>query len=139
MQIDHIGIVVKDIYSFALETSLLLSIDSKNVEYEYLDSQKVKIALIKLENVMIELLQPTDRNSTVFNFWQRGGGIHHICYLVDSIDQFLAQNKRRIKVIRNKQIGLQGRNTAFFLIRNNFNLIEIIEPPKCEELIDNGI
>ena len=57
-------------------------------EKEYIENEKVHITKISAENqsTVIELLEPSDKSSTVQKFLdKKGSGIHHIALTVDSI------------------------------------------------------
>jgi methylmalonyl-CoA/ethylmalonyl-CoA epimerase len=86
--IEHIGIAVKSIEESRKYYEEVLGLECYKVE-EVVD-QKVKTAFFMLGQTKIELLEPTDPESTVAKFIEkRGAGIHHIAYAVDSIDQAL--------------------------------------------------
>jgi len=91
--VDHIGIATR-----ALED------DIKNYEQNFgcvldlreeVPSQKVKLAFLKSDNTLIELLTPTDPSSALAKFLDtRGPGIHHICFRVPDIKAELARLKK---------------------------------------------
>jgi methylmalonyl-CoA/ethylmalonyl-CoA epimerase len=50
---------------------------------------------------LIELVEPAGDKSPVLSFLKRGGGIHHICYVVDSLEKQLeACRAKGILVVR---------------------------------------
>jgi methylmalonyl-CoA/ethylmalonyl-CoA epimerase len=55
MKIDHIAIAVNDVEESAKVYQQALGVDS--VEFETVDSEGVKVAIIHLENGRIELMQ----------------------------------------------------------------------------------
>ncbi|WP_071460059.1 methylmalonyl-CoA epimerase [Bacillus massilinigeriensis] len=95
-KVDHIGVAVK-----SLEQSLPFYTDVLQLELagvENVESQKVRVAFIKVGETKIELLEPTDQESPVAKFIEkRGEGIHHVALGVESIED-------RIKEISEKGI-----------------------------------
>ncbi len=83
--IDHIGIVVRDIESskrFYTETLGLAICGLEQVK-----SQKVAIAFLPVGDVNVELVTPTNPRSAVAKFLRdRGPGFHHIAYQVDDLE-----------------------------------------------------
>jgi methylmalonyl-CoA/ethylmalonyl-CoA epimerase len=45
------------------------------------------------EEASIELVEPADTDSPVTRFLEGGGGLHHVCFEVDSIEQQLAAGR----------------------------------------------
>lgn len=82
-RIDHIGIAVKN-----LENSLSFykSMNAEPYHFEEVESQKVRVAIIKVGESNIELLEPTTDESPIYKFIEKKGeGIHHICYDVKDV------------------------------------------------------
>ncbi len=77
MKIDHIAIAVNDVEESAKVYQQALGVDS--VEFETVDSEGVKVAIIHLENGRIELMQPTNDSSPIKKFLdKKGPGLHHM-------------------------------------------------------------
>ncbi len=86
MKIDHIAIAVNDVESAAKEYQDALGVDS--VEFETVETEGVKIAIIHLENGRIELMQPTNDNSPIKKFLEKKGeGLHHMALETDEIEE----------------------------------------------------
>jgi methylmalonyl-CoA/ethylmalonyl-CoA epimerase len=96
MSVHHIGYVVKDIDQHANNL-----INSFIVKRLYDKTQKAELALIQAGNILIELIQPIERSSFTYNFLQKGGGYHHLCYKVDGKDQAedIIREKKMIKTL----------------------------------------
>lgn len=113
-KIDHIGIAVK-----SLEDSLPFYVDTLKLELqgiEEVESEKVKVAFIKIGESKLELLEPTDDSSPIAQFIQkRGEGIHHIALGVDSVDERIQQMKSEgIRMIHDvAKPGAGGARIAF--------------------------
>lgn len=90
-KIDHVGIAVKSIDD-ALK--FYESIGIKPYHFEEVESQKVKVAFIKVGESNIELLEPTSQDSPIAKFIEKKGeGIHHIAYEVEDIIKSLIMLK----------------------------------------------
>jgi methylmalonyl-CoA epimerase len=88
LAIHHIGVAVPSIddamhfYGDTLGLSLVDSVD--------LPDRQLKVAFVQAANMMIELLEPTDPNSTVSRFLERRGpGLHHLCFGTPDIQRHL--------------------------------------------------
>jgi methylmalonyl-CoA/ethylmalonyl-CoA epimerase len=85
MKIDHIAIAVNDVEESAKVYQQALGVDS--VEFEIIESEGVKIAIIELENGRIELMQPTNDSSPIKKFLdKKGQGLHHMALETDNIE-----------------------------------------------------
>ncbi len=87
-KISHIGIAVNN-----LDESVHLYRDVMGMEFmgiEEVAEQKVRVAMFKIGESRIELLEPTADDSPVAKFLaSRGQGMHHLCYEVDDVDESL--------------------------------------------------
>ena len=113
IKMDHVGIAVRSIQEalpFYKTLGLLPS-------FEYIPSEKVKVACLILENgVSVELLEPTNSTSVIDKFLnKRGPGLHHICFRVKSLKTTLEILKKKgIKLIDQKpHKGAGGCLVAF--------------------------
>ena len=85
MKIDHIAIAVDDVEKSAKVYQEALGVD--NIEFETVESEGVKVAIIHLENGRIELMQPTNDSSPIKKFLEKKGqGLHHMALETDNID-----------------------------------------------------
>lgn len=85
MKIDHIAIAVNDVEESAKVYQQALGAD--HVEFETVESEGVKIAIIELENGRIELMQPTNDSSPIKKFLdKKGQGLHHMALETDNIE-----------------------------------------------------
>lgn len=85
MKIDHIAIAVNDVKESAKIYQQALGADS--VEFETVESEGVKVAIIHLENARIELIQPTNDSSPIKKFLdKKGPGLHHLALETDNIE-----------------------------------------------------
>ena len=85
MKIDHIAIAVNDVEKSAKIYQEALGIDE--IEFETVESEGVKVAIIPMENGRIELMQPTNDESPIKKFLdKKGQGLHHMALETDNID-----------------------------------------------------
>lgn len=85
MKIDHVAIAVNDVEESAKVYQEALGVDS--VEFETVETEGVKVAIIHLENGRIELMQPTNDASPIKKFLdKKGPGLHHIALETDDIE-----------------------------------------------------
>ncbi len=85
MKIDHIAIAVNDVEEAAKIYQKALGVDS--VEFETVESEGVKLAIIHLENGRIELMQPMNDESPIKKFLdKKGQGLHHMALQTNHIE-----------------------------------------------------
>ncbi len=82
--LDHIGIAVRSLEQGA---AFYRALGFVSMHVEVVPTEKVKVGMFEMANqARIELLEPTDPESTVSKFLdKRGPGIHHICFRVKDI------------------------------------------------------
>ncbi len=85
MKIDHIAIAVNDVEAAMKQYQEAL--DVKNVEFETVESEGVKVGILHLENGRIELIEPTNDSSPIKKFLEKKGeGLHHMALETDNIE-----------------------------------------------------
>ena len=85
MKIDHVAIAVNDVEESAKVYQQALGVN--DVEFETVESEGVKVAIIHLENGRVELMQPTNDTSPIRKFLDRKGeGLHHMALETDDIE-----------------------------------------------------
>ncbi len=89
-KINHIGIAVK-----SLDETIPFYRDNLGMALagiEEVAEQKVRVAMLRVGESLIELLEPTSEDSPVAKFIEKNGaGIHHIAYEVADIEAALAK------------------------------------------------
>jgi methylmalonyl-CoA/ethylmalonyl-CoA epimerase len=79
----------------------------------------------------IELVEPAGENSPLRKFVTKGGGLHHVCYEVDSLDAQLEQSRAAgCLVVKNPlpAVAFGGRRIAWVYTRQKL-LVEYLERP----------
>ena len=86
MKIDHIAIAVNNVEDAAKQYQQTLGVNE--VIYETVESEGVKLAILRLENGRIELMQPTRDDSPIKKFLEKKGeGLHHMALATDDIEK----------------------------------------------------
>ena len=131
MKFDHIGIVVGDIKS---------SIKTYSDSYKFKPLTKIihepahDVDLIFFDfghgyMPMLELIMPTNEKSKVHNFLKKGGGLHHLAYEVENIENAINYFKSKKSIILGDVVPGAGHNNTntVWLYTNQKELIELVE------------
>jgi methylmalonyl-CoA/ethylmalonyl-CoA epimerase len=91
IRLHHVGYVVRSIQETAdrFAQSVAASWDEKIIQDPLQDAKVAFLAGIAQEFPLVELVEPASEGSPVANFLKRGGGLHHLCYEVESLDKQL--------------------------------------------------
>lgn len=127
----HVGYVVQSIQNSAASfaKSLALEWDGKIIHDPL---QTVLVSFFKPiapGNAVIELVEPVGTESKVYPFLERGGGLHHLCYEVDSLDRQLIWTKENHDtIVRRPQpaVAFEGRRIAWVFTKMRL-LVEYLE------------
>jgi methylmalonyl-CoA/ethylmalonyl-CoA epimerase len=130
-KVDHIAVLVPD-----LEEAKSFWVDALGLELERVDSvpeEAVDIAFLPVGESEIELLQPTDPESSVAKYLaKRGAGMHHICFEVEDIESAL-DRLRAVNVpliTETAKVGKEGKKYAFVHPKGTGGvLVELYELP----------
>jgi methylmalonyl-CoA/ethylmalonyl-CoA epimerase len=113
MRIDHIAIAVNSVDEALKDYQSVLNID--RLEFEVVPNEKVKVAMLELEDTRIELMEPTSSDSPIKKFLnERGEGIHHIAITADDIEKDVAKaSAKGMKMLGGLRSGSYGRRITF--------------------------
>ncbi len=132
MVIDHIGLVVKSIEQ-GIEHWEKVFEYRQMTEVVTNSRQKVKVVFLCKENSLtVKLIEPTDETSSVFRFAMKGGGLHHICFKCNDMNNELQRlSEMGLRVLTAPQPGeaFENENIAFIYAKHGLN-IELIETDK---------
>jgi len=81
------------------------------------------------QSAAVELVEPAGENSPLHKFLGKGGGLHHICYEVDSLDAQLEQSRTTgCLVVKNPlpAVAFGGRRIAWVYTKQKL-LVEYLE------------
>ncbi len=132
MKIDHIGIAVKSLADAAKVYEQALGLEISG--YDDVDDQGVRLAMLKIGESRIELLEPKGSDSPIAKFMaKRGEGIHHIAVRVDNIEKALerlqAAGARLIDTVPRR--GAHNTRIAFVHPSSTHGvLVELVEHGK---------
>jgi methylmalonyl-CoA epimerase len=128
LRLDHLGIAVRSIAAargFYEMLGLRVS-DEETVEHE-----KVRTAMLPLGDTRIELLEPTEEESTIGRFLaKRGEGLHHIALHVEGIDEMFNRLKAEgVRLASDAVLVGAGGHRYFFVHPASTGgvLLEIVE------------
>ena len=113
-KIDHIAIAVRD-----LAAEITRYRDVLGLEYlgsEVVAEQKVTVAFFKINDVFIELLEPTGPDSPISAFIEKkGGGLHHLALEVDDIQAAIKRlQDNNVQMLNSEpKIGAHHSRIAF--------------------------
>ncbi len=98
MRIDHIGIAVKNLDEAVKFYKDVLGLELEDIEE--VPEENVRVAMFRVGETYIELLQGTTQDSAISKFIEkRGEGIHHIAIRVDDVDRSTEVLKSRGAVL----------------------------------------
>lgn len=129
-RIHHVGYVVRSIAEVAVRfaASIGASWDEKII----LDSlQGAHVAFLGKRNrgPLVELVQPEGDASPVSGFLARGGGLHHLCYEVKSLEEQLKASRSLGGTLVRAPlpaVAFNGRRIAWVLTKDHL-LVEFLE------------
>ena len=132
MRVDHIAIAVNNVDEALKNYQKILNVN--HLEIEMVPHEKVKVAMLELEDTRIELMEPTAPDSPISKFLtERGEGIHHIAITADNIEKDVERAKSQgMRMLGDIRSGSYGRKITFIHPKSlNGVLTEFCEaPPK---------
>ncbi len=130
-KLHHIGFVVGSIAK-----SVQPFIDSLQLEWDGLvfhdPNQGVRVTFLRhkaVDSPLLELVEPAGEASPVAAFGKKGGGLHHICYEVENLEERLAFVRSKGGVVARPPmpaIAFQDRRIAWVYTKSKM-LIEFLE------------
>lgn len=132
-KIDHLGIAVK---SIAAARGFYESLGLSVAQVETVEHEKVRVAMVPVDESRIELLEPTTEDSPVGKFLaKRGEGLHHVALHVDDISATLEALKAKGARLISDEIQIGAGGHLYFFVHPSSAggvLLEI-----CQGLIDH--
>ena len=113
MRVDHVAIAVNSVAEALKNYEKILKIDK--VDIEDVPTERVKVAILRLQDTRIELMEPTADDSPIKKFLiDRGEGIHHIAITADNIEDDVERAiANGTRMIGNIRTGSYGRKITF--------------------------
>lgn len=112
--IEHIGIAVESLEEAIPFYEKVLGLECYSIEE--VKDQKVKTAFFLVGQTKIELLESTSPDGPIGKFIEKnGGGIHHIAFAVDDVQQALTEAEEAgCRLIdKSPRKGAEGLNIGF--------------------------
>jgi methylmalonyl-CoA/ethylmalonyl-CoA epimerase len=135
MRVDHVAIAVNSVAEALKNYEKILKIDK--VDIEDVPTERVKVAILRLQDTRIELMEPTADDSPIKKFLiDRGEGIHHIAITADNIEDDVERAiANGTRMIGNIRTGSYGRKITFIHPKSmNGVLTEFCQaPPENKE------
>lgn len=131
VKLDHVAIAVDDLdeavkaYSLALGTS--------DVKYETVESEGVRLAIFRLEEGRLELMQPLSDDGPVAEYVRRRGpGIHHVALQTPDVDAEAGRmSSSGVRLIGGVRDGSEGTRIAFVHPKSLCGVLaELCSPPR---------
>lgn len=130
MKIHHIGYLVEDIDSTTNQFKYLgfEKVGNKTTD----DIRRIYVQFLDNNGVIVELVQPIDENSQVFNLMKRyKNSPYHLCYSVDNIEtacDILCRNGDYMLITAPQEApAISGTPDVVFLMNANAGIIELVE------------
>jgi methylmalonyl-CoA/ethylmalonyl-CoA epimerase len=113
MRIDHVAIAVNNLDEAVKEYQKAL--DIKDIEFENVETEGVRVAILHLDNSRIELMEATKDTSPIKKFLEtRGEGLHHIALETDAIDDQVDRMKGTgVRFLGEIRPGSRGTKITF--------------------------
>lgn len=127
--VEHVGIAMPSEEESLQLGRLLFGREPDTVEE--VSSQKVKTYIYKVGQTKIEFLVPTSEDSTLVKFLSdRGQGLHHLAFAVDSVEEAIRELKEKgVRMIdESPREGVEGTRIAFIHPKSTGRvLVELVE------------
>ena len=127
----HVGFVVASIQDSVRGFASMVQADwDEQVFHD--PNQGVRVTFLKSRrpgDPLWELVEPADEQSPVHSFAAKGGGLHHVCYVVDKLAAALADARALGAIVTRKPmpaVAFDGRRIAWIYTKNRL-LIEYLE------------
>ena len=131
-KIYHLGYAVEDI-----EAASRFYVEIFGVEPpapEVVEGEGVIVAMFRVGESMIELMQPTRPDSPVGRFLERSGeGLHHVAYQVDDLEASLEELRSNgVELVDEEPgVGVGGTRVIFIHPKSAFGVLtELVELPE---------
>jgi len=129
MKLHHIGLVVSNISDSINELTKFIEFQTIGMP-SLVGSQNVNVCFLNLGSINLELIEPANKNSPISSFTENGGGLHHLCFEVDDLQEKIDELKQKgARVIVEPTIGFDSRTISFLYLNmknTNCNLIELV-------------
>ena len=127
----HVGFIVRSIAEVAssFAESLNANWDGTIIHDPHQDVRVTFLSSRMAGDPLFELVEPASEASPVNSFLKRGGGLNHVCYLVDSLEEALERCRSQRGIVARTPLpaaAFGGRRIAWVYTRHRL-LIEYLE------------
>ncbi|MDB4350701.1 methylmalonyl-CoA epimerase [Verrucomicrobia bacterium] len=124
--LDHIAIATQSIDESLPVWQKILGSD--DIKIETVESQKVKVAFIKIGDVKIELLEPLNKESVVQKYLdKKGPGLHHIAFKCEELEEsVLSMREKGVEFIEETR-DKGANNTEIIFIHPGYTKGTLVE------------
>ena len=113
--LSHVAFATKDI-----EKTMTIFRDKFNVESEIkpfkFEPQQVHVGFLHLDNTSIEFIQPMTTDSPISKYLEKNpsGGMHHVCFYVDDLNNAISDLKGQgVRALNKPRPGALGKDVVF--------------------------
>lgn len=127
----HVGYAVRSIAGSLEQWRAALSATGVSGPFDD-PVQRARVAFLEFAPggaTLLELVEPLDESAPLARFLEKGGGLHHLCFEVDDLDEHLVRMKaRKAMLLRHPQpaVAFGGRRIAWMVTREQL-LVEYLE------------
>ena len=129
-QLHHVGIVVNDIASATEDYVRRLGFEVRSpIIHDPTQTAFVRFLSQPGDSVFLELVSPDRPESKLSNALKNGGGLNHLCFVVDNIESACEEVRSRgMHLIQPPvpAVAFRGRRIAWLVGRDRL-LIELVE------------
>lgn len=130
MKLHHVGIVTNEIERQAAAYRHLLGL-APNSDVTVDEAQRVRVQFLgDRDQVQIELIEPLDGQSPARRALEKGGGLNHLCFEVESVQVAVAEAVHKGAICVCPPLpatAINGRLVSFVFYRG-LGLVEFVEP-----------
>jgi methylmalonyl-CoA epimerase len=114
MKLSHVGIAVLDLHQALEDYTKLLGYEKSHDEV-LVETEHVRVAMLKLGNAELELLSPTADGPIAKFLREKGEGMHHVAFEVDDVQKAIVDAERNGYRLVDKvpRKGAWGAEAAF--------------------------
>ena len=127
----HVGFVVASIQDTVQSFADMLNADWDGKVFHD-PNQNVRVTFLKSRRAgdpLFELVEPAGEKSPAQALAVKGGGLHHVCYLVDKLEEAIARARSLGALVTREPapaVAFGGRRIAWIYTKNRL-LIEYLE------------
>ena len=138
--IDHVGIVVRYLKAGIEHWERVFGY--RQMTEEVVNTrQKVKVVFLQKEGSLpVKLIEPVGSDSPIYDFARKGGGLHHLCFKCDDVNEELERMKTLgLRILAPAQPGeaFDNEDIAFVFAKQGLN-VELIDTDKRANMMSRS-